>query len=81
MAPLIENGVKTLTHHCECAPVNQVRDWCSGAAAYSEIAPHSKRDQKQSIGKRSHFLQKDFLPVEPPPQADLSFLLGAPRFA
>jgi hypothetical protein len=26
---------------------------------------------------------KDFLPVEPPPQADLSFLflLGAPRFA
>jgi phospholipase/lecithinase/hemolysin len=27
--------------------------------------------------------KKDFLPVEPPPQADLSFLflLGAPRFA
>jgi hypothetical protein len=27
--------------------------------------------------------RKDFLPVEPPPQADLSFLslLGAPRFA
>jgi hypothetical protein len=29
------------------------------------------------------FWRKDFLPVEPPPQADLSFLflLGAPRFA
>jgi hypothetical protein len=29
------------------------------------------------------FGRKDFLPVEPPPQADLSFLflLGAPRFA
>jgi hypothetical protein len=29
------------------------------------------------------FGRKDFLPVEPPPQADLSFLffLGAPSFA
>ena len=59
----------------------------SCATRNSEVAEHNVLDKRKVLFNFSlnyFFLgRKDFLPVEPPPQADLSFLflLGAPRFA
>jgi hypothetical protein len=42
-----------------------------------------EESKTEELAKELVLWRKDFPPVEPPPQADLSFLflLGAPRFA
>jgi len=72
-----EGGGADLALLCPPGPVSRwIPPWAP-KQKQSSLAPGFSWSPECSSGR------KDFLPVEPPPQADLSFLflLGAPRFA